>query len=379
MNRRPVAILGSTGSIGTQTLDVIRRHRERFAVCGLAAGRNARLLAAQIREFQPERAYLADAAAAAGLAAEGLPVTSDAAVLEEMCASAGVVVNGLPRAHGLSASLATVRAGRRLALANKESLVLAGALLRAEAARTGAEIVPVDSEHSAIFQAARAGQAQEIRRIVLTASGGPFRGATYEEMRAATPERALRHPTWEMGSRITVDSATLMNKAFEIIEARWLFDVPPERIEVLVHPQSIVHSLVEFVDGSVIAQMGVPDMRVPIQYALSHPERWDGVPGRLDLARVGRLEFEPTDRSRFPSLEFGYRAAREGGVLGAVLHGANDAAVEAFLAGRIPLTAIFDIVGEVLAEAQGGGSPDERAILEADEWARARARAKGAR
>ena len=370
---RRLAIFGSTGSIGTSTLDVVRRLAGRFKVTALVAGRRAQALAAQVREFKPRCVAITDPAARADLARElngTCEILTGPAAQEEIAQApdVDVVVSAIVGAAGLPGVLAALSAGKTVALANKEPLVMAGPLMIAAARAGGARIVPVDSEHSAIFQALHSGALREVRRIVLTASGGPFR--TRADLEGVTVEEALAHPTWNMGPKITIDSATLMNKALEIVEARWLFDIPAERIDVMIHPQSIVHSMVEFVDSSVVAQLGLADMRLPIQYALTYPERVDGDLPRLDLARLGRLEFESPDRAKFPSLDYGYRAAEEGGTLGAVLNAANEEGVALFLDGKIELKDILSGVGRVMDAHVNDPQPDLDAILAADRWAR---------
>jgi 1-deoxy-D-xylulose-5-phosphate reductoisomerase len=377
-----LAILGSTGSVGEQTLAVAGEFPERFEVVALAAGRNVEKLAAQVRRFRPALVSVADAEGARRLVelvdaprpeiavgAEGLRAVA--------AAPADLVMSALVGAVGLEPTLAAIEAGRDVALANKEVLVMAGALvLRAQRARGGA-LLPVDSEHSAIFQALAGQRREDLARLLLTASGGPFRTWPAERIARATRADALAHPNWEMGPKITIDSATLMNKGLEVIEARWLFDVPPARVDVVVHPQSIVHSLVEFVDGSVLAQLGLPDMRVPIAVALAHPERLP-LPGeRLDLAAVGRLDFEAPDRGRFPCLDLAYAALKAGEAAPAVLNAANEEAVAAFLAEAVPFPAIAAVVGDVLSAHVGGtlsGVRDLVDVLAADAWSRARAR-----
>lgn len=376
-----VAILGSTGSIGTQTLDVLRGLADDHRVVGLAARARWETLADQIREFAPDCAALAEDPAAERLRARAAGgacrILSGEAGLVAVAThpEAHTVVSSIVGAAGLKATLAAARAGKRVAIANKESLVVAGTLLMREARENGAEIVPIDSEHSAIFQSLRAGGPAEIEKLILTASGGPFRTrdpATFGDVRV---EEALRHPNWRMGPKITVDSATLMNKALEVIEAKYLFGIAPDRIEVVIHPQSIVHSCVEFVDGSVVAQMGLPDMRIPIQYALTHPRRVAGRAPRLDLTRHPPLSFEKPDPRRFPALELGYRAARAGGTWEAVLSAANEVAVERFLAGEIGFSDIAAIAAEVLDAHTGLPTPSLDEVLAADAWARRAARA----
>src|SRR5215510_12315534 len=377
-----IALLGSTGSVGEQTLSVVAEFPERFRVAALAAGRNVAKLTEQVRRFRPERVALADAAAARelmrelgretpvlGIGAEGL-----IAVAEH---PADLVLAALVGAVGLAPTLAAIRAGRDVALANKEVLVMAGALVRRELAARGGRLLPVDSEHSAIFQVLAGQRAEDVARIVLTASGGPFRGWPAEKIARATVSEALAHPNWRMGPKITIDSATLANKALEVIEARWLFDVAPERVSVVVHPQSIVHSLVELVDGSVLAQLGLPDMRVPIACALAWPERLPLTGPRLELASVGRLDFEPPDPERFPCLGLAWRALAGAETGPAVLNAANEESVAAFLAGRIRFPDVAAVNASVLegylARHTGAAARSLDDILSADAWARGRA------
>jgi 1-deoxy-D-xylulose-5-phosphate reductoisomerase len=351
--RKRIALLGSTGSVGEQTLSVAAEFPERFEVTALAAGRQVAKLAEQVREFRPGLVAVAEEAGAKELrerlgadtpeirvGAEGL-----VAVAEH---PADTVVAALVGAVGLDPTLAAIRAGADVALANKEVMVMAGALTLREVRAAGVRLLPVDSEHSAIFQALEGQRAEDVERIILTASGGPFRTWEMDRMARASVDEALAHPNWDMGPKITIDSATLTNKALEVIEARWLFDVPPERIGVVVHPQSIIHSLVEFVDGSVLAQLGMPDMRGPIALALSHPERLPLSVPRLDLAAMGRLDFEEPDRKRFPGLDLAYRALAGAEAAPAVLNAANEVSVAAFLAGEIPFPRISAINGSVL-------------------------------
>jgi 1-deoxy-D-xylulose-5-phosphate reductoisomerase len=360
---RGVVILGSTGSIGTQALDVLSHHRDEYRVVALAAGRNTELLAAQAAEFGvPE-----------GMA-RACP--DDPAVLAELASlpEADVVLNAVVGFAGLPATLAALRAGKRLALANKESLIAAGPVVAKARAAGGGEIIPVDSEHSAIWQCLRAGRASEVSRIILTASGGPFRGRTRDQLRDVTIADALAHPTWSMGAKITVDSSTLMNKGLEVIEAHELFDVAFDAIDVVVHPQSVVHSMVEFCDGATIAQLSMPDMRLPIALALGAPNRLPVPYGAIDWSTLGHLDFEVPDRTTFPCLALAFDAGRAGGTAPAILSAANEVAVEAFLGGRIAWTDIAAVVAEVLGE--GAGNADEIAdVLEADRRARERAAA----
>jgi 1-deoxy-D-xylulose-5-phosphate reductoisomerase len=380
-----LALLGSTGSIGEQTLAVVEAFPERFRAVALGAGRNVEKLAAQVERFQPELVSVADAERARALrerlAGRPVEIAVGGGGLEAVARHpADLVVAGLVGAVGLRPTLAAIQAGRNVALANKEVLVMAGAVVLREVRRQGVVLLPVDSEHSAIFQALSGQRREDVARIVLTASGGPFRTWSADRMARATPRQALRHPNWDMGPKITIDSATLLNKGLEVIEARWLFDVPPERVDVVVHPQSVIHSLVEFVDGSVLAQLGLPDMRVPIALALSHPERLPlGLP-RLDLAAVGELDFESPDRKRFPCLELAYAALRGGEAAPAVLNAANEVAVEAFLGGSISFPAIAETNAAVLEDflARDGSAPlgDLDDVLAADGWARRAAREK---
>jgi 1-deoxy-D-xylulose-5-phosphate reductoisomerase len=350
---RRLAILGSTGSIGVQALDVAARFPDRFEVVGLAAGRNVERLAAQVREFRPRVVACSDARAARALEALvplGTRVLSgdDGVVEVATRPEVDLVVAAIAGGAGLRSTAAAVEAGKDVGLANKESLVLAGELVMRLAAQRGSAILPVDSEHSAIHQSLKGHDLREVRRLLLTASGGPLRAVPAAELPEVTPERALKHPNWSMGDKITIDSATLMNKGLEVIEAHWLFGVEPRRIDIVVHPESIVHSMVEYHDGSVVAQLGVSDMRGPISYALGHPERLPLDLPPLDLARLGRLTFEAPDPVRFPAYTLAYRALELGGTAPAVLSGADEAAVEAFLGRRCRFTDIAEICAEVL-------------------------------
>jgi 1-deoxy-D-xylulose-5-phosphate reductoisomerase len=374
-----VVLLGSTGSIGTQTLDVIRAHPGRFEVVGLAAGRQVAVLAAQAHEFGVTDLAVADPGAAAELrrtrpaarVRDGLTGVAELAALE-----ADVVVNGITGAAGLRSTLAALGAGTRVALANKESLIVGGDLVVAAAGRAGGRedrLVPVDSEHSALAQCLRGGRRSEVARLVLTASGGPFRGRNRTALADVTPADALAHPTWAMGPVITVNSATLMNKGLELIEAHLLFDVSWDRLDVVVHPQSIVHSMVEFVDGSTIAQLSPPDMRLPIQLALAWPDRLDHAPVAMDWTVAQSLTFEPADRDTFAALDVAAQAGRSGGTMPAVLNAANEQAVAAFLDGRLGFLGITEVVGDVLADHDRVTPRDLDDVREADRWARARA------
>ena len=358
------------------TLEVIAASQGRFAPFLLAANRSTQALVEQARACRPSWVVVADAAAAAGLAVTDLPAGTRLAIgpeaLDDLVRSPEVdrVVSAIVGAAGLRSTWAAVDAGKTVALANKETLVMAGPLVMRLAERTGARILPVDSEHSAIHQALRSGTIGEVTRIVLTASGGPFRSWPRESLVAATPAEALKHPTWSMGRKITIDSATMMNKALELIEARWLFGVPAEKLGVLVHPQSIVHSLVEFVDGSVVAQLSPPDMKLPIQYALSYPERCSGPARRFDFAQGMQLDFEPPDLGRFPAVRLGHEAAARGGTAGAVLNAANEEAVRGFLDGALRFTDIADVCARVLDEHPFQPDPSLDDVRRLDAWAR---------
>jgi 1-deoxy-D-xylulose-5-phosphate reductoisomerase len=352
---RSVTILGSTGSVGCSTVDLLIRNQDRFRVEALTANRNAGLLAEQAKRLRPRMAAIADPALgpalAEALAGTGIETAAGAAALEEAAARpADWVMGAIVGAAGLAPTLTAIRRGAVVALANKECLVCAGALVMAEARRAGARLLPVDSEHSAVFQVLEGERAEAVDRIILTASGGPFRTTSLEEMRRASPAQALAHPNWEMGAKISIDSATMMNKGLELIEAHHLFGLPGERIEIVVHPQSVVHSLVAYVDGSVLAQLGPPDMRTPIAYALAWPERMQWPAPRLDLAQLGTLSFESPDPERFPALSLAREALAAGGGAPTILNAANEVAVEAFLAGRIRF---LDIAGLVSAALEG--------------------------
>lgn len=380
---RGICVLGATGSIGGSALDVIGRHPDRFRVVALTAQSNVDALVALAQRFRPEIAVIGDEAHAArlrqGLRAAGLPTRALAgqAALAEAVAAPGVdtVIAAIVGAAGLVPTLAAARAGRRILLANKEAIVCAGSLLMDAVRAGGAQLLPLDSEHSAIHQClAGATEAQRAaKRLILTASGGPFR--TRADLSAVTPDEACAHPNWVMGRKISVDSATLMNKGLEVIEASWLFGFAPERVDVVVHPQSVVHSMVEFVDGSIVAQLGTPDMRTPLAYALGFPERIASGSAFLDFAALGSLTFEAPDLKRFPCLRLAYEAARAGGAASVWLNAANEVAVEAFLAGRLPFLGIARVIEATLAHAEGPvpGSIDD--VLAADAAARRRAQA----
>jgi 1-deoxy-D-xylulose-5-phosphate reductoisomerase len=366
-----IAILGSTGSIGTSALAVVDAHADRLQVVGLAAGRSADALAAQVRRYAPRVSALADESAEVDVPAGTRLVRGAAGLVEVathpdvdvlLCASSGTAA--------LEAVLAAIEAGKVIALANKEVLVMAGALVTRAARRRGVPLLPVDSEHNAIHQCLHGRTGREVRKLVLTASGGPFRTWPAERLASVRPEDALRHPTWQMGRKITIDSATLMNKGLEVIEAHWLFDVPADRVEVVVHPQSIVHSMVELIDGSTIAQLGVTDMRLPIQYAFSYPERWDGCLPALDLTTAGALEFLTPDLDRFPCLRLAYEALVTGGTMPVALNAANEVAVEAFLAGRLAFPAIAQVIERTLTAHDVQSADSLEDVRQADDWAR---------
>lgn len=371
-----VAILGSTGSIGRSTLDVIAASGGALRAVALSAHESVERLVAQANQFGPERIVItAPEAAENQLLLESL---GEAEVLigpehvAEIAShpSVDVVVSAIVGIAGLSGTWAAIEAGKTVALANKESLVVGGPLVMEMACRTGARLLPVDSEHSAVFQALQAGRAEEVRRVVLTASGGPFRNHTREQLADVTVEDALAHPTWNMGPKITVDSATMMNKALEIIEARWLFGLSPDQIGVMIHPQSVVHSMVEYIDGSVVAQMSPPDMKLPIQYALTWPDRREGVAEKLDWTQAMALEFHPPDFERFPALSLGLEVARSGGSSGAVLNGANEAAVAAFLDRRIRFDQIVPACRDILNKHHFLSDPSLDQLHSLDLWAR---------
>lgn len=370
-----IAILGSTGSIGTNCLDVVRAHREKFAVEGLAAHRNWEQLAMQCREFCARRAVLGDAnlsGVVTGADFGSTRLSFGPTGIEELAAHPNVefVVSGIVGAAGLRGTWAAVESGKTIGLANKETLVVAGSLIADRLPETGATLIPIDSEHNAVFQALQCGRRGEVRRVILTASGGPFRSCTRTQLAAVTPQAALAHPTWNMGPKITIDSATMMNKALEVIEARWLFGLDVEQIDVVIHPQSIVHSMVEFVDGSVIAQMSPPDMRLPIQYALTYPARQPGITPRLNFTELQTLEFAPPDRERFPALELGFEVARRGGTCGAVLNAANEVAVGRFLDGSLSFLDIPQVCRDVLHSHDYDPSPTLDELFRQDGWAR---------
>ncbi|MBN1882083.1 MAG: 1-deoxy-D-xylulose-5-phosphate reductoisomerase [Deltaproteobacteria bacterium] len=380
---KQVAILGSTGSIGTQALDVIARYPRRFSVTALTAGKNVSLMAEQVRRFEPHLAAMGDPEAAEALKKlipRGVRVLAgeEGMLTAAAQSDADILLTSVVGSVGLGPTLAAIDAGVDIALANKETLVAAGSIVTAAAKRRGVRLLPVDSEHNAIFQALKGHRHEHISRLILTASGGPFWQRTRDDLHDVTPEEAVRHPRWNMGAKISVDSATMMNKALEIIEARWLFDVPGEKIDVLIHPQSIVHSLVEYRDGSQIAQLGTADMRIPIAYALSYPERIETQVKRLKLSDVeGGLAFFPPDEARFPALGLARRALAVGGTMPAVLSAANERAVELFLDRKLPFSAIESIVAAVMERHIVVDTPDLEDVFEADRWARGAAENAG--
>ena len=374
-----VSLAGATGSIGTQTLDVVRAHPGRFRVLALGARRSVDALAEQAAEFRPEVVAVADEEAARRLRGRlpaGTELRAGPEALASIATTADVVVNAVVGFAGLPVTLAALSAGRRLALANKESLIAAGPVVQAVRSTPGAEILPVDSEHSALHQCLRAGgEDREVRRLVLTASGGPFRGRTLAELAGVTVDEALAHPTWSMGPKVTIDSSTLMNKGLEVIEAHELFRTPYDAIEVVVQPQSIVHSMVEFTDGSTLAQLSLPDMRLPIAYALSYPERSPVPFGAIDWARLGRLDFAPPDPGTFRCLALAYAAGRAGGTAPATLNAANEVAVEAFLDRALRWSDIPSVIEDCLDAFPGTKADSAAVVLAADRAARDRARA----
>jgi 1-deoxy-D-xylulose-5-phosphate reductoisomerase len=382
MANKRIAILGSTGSIGCSTLDVIQHLGAPYHAMALGANRQVQKLADQTRLFNPEAVALVDESRVeeyrSHLTCKEPKIYAGVGGLVDLVhrPDVDIVLSAVVGAAGLPAALATVKSGKPLALANKESLVVAGSLLIPEARRRGAPLLPVDSEHSAIFQAMACGRRSDVRRVILTASGGPFRKSSPEAIQNATLDDALNHPTWRMGNKITIDSATMFNKALELIEACWLFDLKPEQIQIVIHPESIIHSMVEFIDGSVIAQLSPPDMRTPIQYALTYPDRAEGCSRRMDWSAATALHFEPPDFDRFPALRIAYKVAEAAGTMGAVMNAANEIAVEAFIAGKIRFGEICSIVERTIADHRLESSPDLDDLLDADAWARQAAKAQ---
>jgi len=368
-----VVILGSTGSIGKNALEVLSNFTDRFSVFGLSAHTNINLLRDQIARFKPKMVVITDEESFRSFSKNyDTEILLGGDALRKLCSHPQVdlVINALVGSVGLLPSWETLEAGKNLATANKESLVMAGELLIRKAKEKGSEILPIDSEHSAIQQCLLSGKKVEVRNLILTASGGPFLNKSKTELKDITVKEALSHPTWAMGKKITVDSATLMNKGLEVIEARWLFEIPPDQIKVLIHPQSIVHSMVEFVDGSVIAQMSVPDMKLPIQYALFYPQRAFSNNTSLDLTQIGQLTFFTPDFGKFPCLRLAYQALEMGGTAPAVLNSANEVAVKAFLSRRIKFTDIHGLVEKVLTQHQVKENPNLDDILNVDKWAK---------
>jgi len=368
-----IAILGSTGSIGNSALEVIEKYPEKYQVVGLSAGNNAELLQEQIRKFKPKMVSLSDDS--------GQDILNDCFGTEILFGVEGackiasmpevdVVIAAISGSAGLLPTLAAVKAGKTIALANKESLVMAGELIISEAKKSKAEIIPIDSEHSAIFQLLKDKKIEDVKNIILTASGGPFLGSTLEELENVTPAEALKHPRWKMGNKVTIDSASMMNKGLEVIEAYYIFGMPVENIKVIVHPQSIVHSMVEFIDGTVFAQLSHPDMKAPIAYALSCPDRLDDIVKPLSFAEIGKLTFEDPDYKKFPNLRLAFRALGTGGLMPVVMNSANEVAVQKFCDGLIGFTFMPKLIEKVMDAFNDNGGRSLEDILEADKWAR---------
>lgn len=373
---RNIVVLGSTGSIGCSTLSVIRGSEGKLNALGLSAHNRLEMLCQQAVDLAPHWIAATDTDLAGRFDWSSLPATTRVlAGHDNLCdwlqrAEVDVVVAAIVGSAGLTSTWAAIEAGKTVALANKETLVVGGPLVMELARKHNATILPIDSEHSAVFQCLHAGQRKDVRRIILTASGGPFRELPVDRLRDVTVQQALAHPTWEMGPKVTIDSATMMNKALEIIEARWLFDLPSEQIDVVVHPQSIIHSMVEFQDGSLIAQLSPPDMRLPIQYALTYPDRWVGPAPSMDWRQSFQLELLPADPERFPALALGHEVAHAGGTSGAVLNAANEAAVAGFLAGRVAFADIVPACHAVLHNHHYDPNPTLDTLLQCDQWAR---------
>ncbi|OHB86887.1 MAG: 1-deoxy-D-xylulose-5-phosphate reductoisomerase [Planctomycetes bacterium RIFCSPHIGHO2_02_FULL_50_42] len=371
-----IAILGSTGSIGRNALDVIRSLGTDYSATALTSNSNWEMLAQQVEEYHPKRVAIVDGEGGRRLkerlSGNSVQILTGEESIEEIVADANInfVLSAIVGAAALPATLTAIEHKKNLALANKEALVMAGGIVTERARKKGVTLLPVDSEHSAIFQSLSAGRRSELRRVILTASGGAFRDYPVDKLDKVTPEQALDHPTWKMGKKITIDSATLMNKALEIIEAKWLFGLKAEEIDVVIHHQSIIHSMVEFQDGSVIAQMGLPDMKLPIQYALTYPERRPASVEPLDLAKLGKLTFAKPDLQRFPALRLGFWAVNDSGTLPAVMNAANEVAVDAFLERRLKFTGIVRAVEEVMHKHTNKKNPSLEDIMSADSWAR---------
>ncbi len=375
---KKITILGSTGSIGRNTIEVVSRFPDRFKVIGLSAKSNVHLLEIQINTCRPEVVAVFDESAGEELKKRNLPVeilTGNKGLIEiATLGHVDMVVSAIVGSAGLMPTLAAIRAGKNIALASKETLVMAGSIIMAEASKKQVMVIPVDSEHSAVFQCLNGRRRDEIQRIILTASGGPFFKKNMSELKTVTPDAALKHPNWLMGKKVTIDSATLMNKGLEVIEAYWLFGLPPEKIKVILHPQSIIHSMVEFIDGSVMAQMSVPDMKGPISYALSYPQRFENVLPSLDLSKIGELTFEEPDRNKYPSLSLTYDALKIGGTMPSVLNAANEVAVEAFLNKKTSFTEIPTVVANTMAQHEVSYGKSLEDIIDASNWAREKAK-----
>ncbi len=374
---KKISLLGSTGFIGRATLEVVRRFPDRFKIIGIAAKNNIQMLESQINTFNPEVVAVSDESAAGELRKKNLSVEilSGEKGINEVATlgDADMVVCAIVGSAGLMPTFSAVKAGKNIALASKEALVMAGSIIMAEALKKGISVIPVDSEHSAIFQCLNGRRKDEIKKIILTASGGPFLGKSTAELQSVTPGAALRHPNWQMGKKITIDSATLMNKGLEVIEAYWLFDMPIEKIKVVLHPQSIVHSMVEFIDGSIMAQMSVPDMKGPISYALSYPERFEDVLPSLDFSKVRELTFEEPDFAKYICLSLTYDALSAGGTMPSVLNAANEVAVEAFLDRKISFMEIPDIVSHTMAQHKVSDCSTIESVIDASNWAKEKA------
>ncbi len=372
---KKIAILGSTGSIGVTSLKVIRKNPERYKVVGLTAGRNIKLLFEQIKEFHPKAVAVLrkeDAEELKEAIGEKVEVYygEEGFIKIATMDVADTVISSITGAAGLLPTFFAIKAGKQIALANKETMVMAGSIVVKEAKKRGVSIIPIDSEHSAILQSLQGHPKEDLRRIILTASGGPFRKLSLKEMENVTPEQALKHPNWNMGKKITIDSATMMNKGLEVIEAKWLFDLEIDQIDILIHPQSIIHSMVEYKDGAIIAQLGIPDMTIPISYALSYPHHIKNDLPPLDLEKIGVLSFEKPDLKKFRCIELAYSAIRIGGTMPAVMNAANEIAVEAFLNRQIKFLDIPVIIEKVMSSHNASPVDDIDSVIEADRWAR---------
>lgn len=374
---KSLSILGSTGSIGKNTLEVVKNHPDQFNVVGLAVGNNVELLESQINIFKPDVVAVFNESAAERLRNKNphVKVLSGEKGLIEIATldRSDIVVSAIVGSAGLIPTHAAIKAGKDIALATKETLVMAGRIIMGEASNRGVRIIPVDSEHSAVFQCLEGRDMNEVEKIILTASGGPFVNKSISELEAVTPEEALKHPNWDMGKKITIDSATLMNKGLEVIEACWLFNVPPDKVDVIIHPQSIIHSMVKFIDGSVISQLSLPDMKGPICYALSYPQRFDNVLPSLNLAEIGKLTFEEPDSKKYPSLRLTYEAMNTGGTMPCVLNAANEVAVEAFLCDKITFTEIPRVVSATMSGHRVLKGETIEEVIGTSHWARRKA------